>query len=201
MPIAPLTLFEQVGLSLTGTVRWGELPETSQPGVYAISLCADPSLNDGVLAVAPVDVLAVKRWIARVPTFCFRGECKPNAADVADFLGSYWIADESIVYIGKATSLRDRLRKFRSHVLGDRKPHAGGHWLKALSNPNGFFVHYCSCSTVAIAEHREDEALSIFKAQVSESSRQRIANPIPFANREHPKGARKQSEIARDVLR
>src|SRR4051812_27040174 len=132
MPISPVDLFERVRLSVAGTVRWGHVPATDEPGVYAISLCDDPSCNAGLLPQAPVDPARVAAWIARVPTFTYRGKAA-IATDVVAFLQTFWFPDESIVYIGKANCLSSRLQQYRGHKLGHRSPHAGGHWLKTLA--------------------------------------------------------------------
>jgi hypothetical protein len=200
MPITPAILFEQIGLSIDGTVDRGDLPNTDSPGVYAISLCRDPRCNDGLLPRAPIDVDKVKAWIKRVPTFCFRGHTSPKPRTVTDFLAQFWFCDESIVYIGKAKCLHKRLQNFRSHTLGNRSPHAGGHWVKTLSNLDRLFIHFCICQTVQVAEAKEDAALKLFKSQISPRRRRGIQNLIPFANRAHPHGSNKQDEIFNDVL-
>lgn len=200
MPIAPAMLFQKVGLSLAGTVPWGQSPSTDQPGVYAISLCSDPSSNGGLLPRAPIEIEKVQAWISRVPTFCYRGQMSPQPTVVAAFLNEFWIDDESIVYIGKATCLRKRLDQFRRHKLGNRSPHAGGHWIKTLANLGDLFIHYCICPTADAAESKEDEALALFKGQVSQRCRCALHNPIPFANRAHPPGVSKQKAICDDVL-
>lgn len=125
----------------------------------------------------------------------------PQASDVVEVLGSFWLIDEPIIYIGKASSLRQRLGQYFRHELGDRRPHAGGHWIKTLECLQSTFIHYAETATESDARKKEDDALTIFKAGVSSQHRSRITNPIPFANREHPRGSRKQRDIGHDVLR
>ena len=200
MPMAPTTLFQRVGLSVSGTVPWGSLPNTQAAGVYAVSLCSDPACNDGLIPEAPIDVQRVQAWIARVPTFEFRGQCGVGAQTVSDFLKLFWLSDESIVYIGKATCLHQRLGQYRGHKLGNRSPHAGGHWIKTLSNLDNLFIHFCACSTEEVAKAKEDALLGLFRDQVSPHHRVRLRNPIPFANRAHPDRNSKQADIRNDVL-
>lgn len=200
MPISPSVLFERVGIVVNGTVPWGSVPATDAPGIYAISLCADPTCNGELLADAPLDVSKVAAWLNRVPTFCFRGVVQPPAQIVADFLKTFWLEDESIIYIGKATRLRERLGQYRGHRLGDRRPHAGGHWIKTLSNLQELFIHFAVVDSESLAAAKEGEALARFKMQVSSRHRARLRNPIPFANRAHPSGNNKQHDIRADVL-
>jgi hypothetical protein len=146
----------------------------------------------------------VTNWIARVPTFRFNNAMQPSPQDVATFLARFWLPDENIVYIGKATCLRNRLGQFRRHRLGDRKPHAGGHWLKTLKNLNDLQIFFCECDSEALALAKESEALRTFVSQVSPTTRTLLynpSNPIPFANREFPKGTCKQAMICGDVIR
>lgn len=204
MPISPSELLVAVGRQVHGVVRWGTPIPSGAPGVYVISLSADPSSMSGVMKEAPIDPVLVAGWIERVPTFQLDGEDEPSVAAVVACLKEFWLPDETVVYIGKATHLRSRLRQFVGHRLGDRKPHAGGHWLKTLSNLADLHLVYCECGTVDEAEQLENLAIESFCRQVSESSKSRLPNPscpIPFANREYPQGTRKQRRIGRDVLR
>lgn len=201
MPVTPCSLFNQVGLSLAGTVPWGTKPAVEGPGVYTVSLSEDPSQLSGVLETAPVDVTTVGDWIERVPSYTFRGGAEPDPQEVTAFLSTFWIPDESIVYIGKATSLKKRLGQYFSHRLGNRSPHAGGHWVKTLTCLDHLYVHYAVVDTAEQGRDKEAEALQYFKAMVSPEHLDRLKNPIPFANREHPQGNRKQKAISKDVLR
>lgn len=197
-------LFEQVGLTVTESVRWGTVPKSAEAGVYAISLSADPSAHDAMLDAAPLDPKRITKWLSRVPALTLDGAANPTAHAVASALQQFWMPDENIVYIGKATSLKGRLRQFLGHVLGDRAPHAGGHWLKTLSASTPLHIHAATCATVREAEVAESRLMSEFMKQVSLRSRAHLRDcslAIPFANREYPKGCRKQNRIANDVRR
>lgn len=178
----------------------GDLPATDAPGVYAVSLSSNPLDNGGLLPKASINEARVRAWMDRVPAFCFRGRLNPDPAEVAEVLNEFWLPDENIVYIGKATCIRKRLDQLYRHKLGNRSPHAGGHWLKTLFNLGELYIHYCTCPTADTAERKEDEALAAFKAQVSARWRRRIQNAISFATRAHPAGFPKQREIRNDVL-
>lgn len=51
-------------------------------------------------------------------------------------LGEYWHANEKIVYVGKAKSLRRRLYQYYGTPLGSSRPHAGGYWIQTLKDLN-----------------------------------------------------------------
>lgn len=82
---------------------------------------------------------------------------------------SHWIADQEILYIGKATSLRDRLTQFYRHRHGDSSPHRGGQAIKLLTC--ALQVHW---GTVDACEVMEDRMIRLFLDAVGS---------LPFANR------------------
>ena len=96
------------------------------------------------------------------------------------------------MYVGLAgTSLRTRVRDYYKTPLGARRPHAGGWFLKTLSNINDLYVHYAQTDTPNAVE---DKMLRAFCAGVSERARAALhdpAHPFPFANLEWPPGFRK----------
>jgi hypothetical protein len=199
MPIAPETLFSQAGASYAGVTRWGVAPASTTPGVYALSLSNDPACGAGV-AVPAISSARVAAWIARVPAIRLDGEI-PRPTDVAAHIATYWHAGESIVYIGKATSLRRRLREYFSHTLGNRSPHAGGHWLKTLDNLGDLWIHFAECSDEPAARSIERDALAAFQRHVLSYSPRLDASPrraIPFANRAY--GGRKQTRLSPETL-
>lgn len=204
MPIAPAELLAAVGLSVKGTVIWGDGVPSTSPGVYAISLGDDPTRNSPLLPSAPLSLDAIRRWIAYVPGFQFDRCQRPTAEVVGDFLKQFWLPDESVVYVGKATCLQERLGQFRGHTLGNRSPHAGGHWLKALSNLNELYVHFAECDSADEAESLEGRTLDVFMQQVSARTLQRLCNPelpLPFANAKSSVGKLKQRRLSRCVHR
>lgn len=200
MSISPGLLFEHIGLTIAGSTPWGTVHETNRPGIYAVSMNNDPWDNSPHPGNAPISEQLVAEWIDAVPTFALRGSFSPRPRDVVQTLERFWLNDETVIYIGKATSLQRRLSQFYRHKLGRRRPHAGGHWLKALDCLSELFVHYAEVVTAADALLNEDAALNVFKNQVSDFQRDRLENPIPFANLEHPKGGRKQTEIKGSIL-
>lgn len=190
MPTAPKELFERHGYAWAGAVPWGTRPRTPRPGVYVVSLSPDPACATG----RPADLVAaakVAAWIARVPTLLLDGQ-RPDAATVVARLQSFWLEDEAIVYIGKATSLSNRVGQYYRTPLGDRKPHAGGHWIQTLFALDGLTVHYAEVLD-RDPEAAEHDMMRTFYEGVSPASRGRHPQPglaLPFANLEGPGGRR-----------
>jgi hypothetical protein len=91
---------------------------------------------------------------------------------------------------GMPTPLQSRIGAYYATPLGNRGPHAGGHWVKTLAVLSETFVHYAE---VADCEKAETTLLRAFSTRVSPATRQRIGEPsLPFANLEFPDGTRKQ---------
>ena len=203
MPSSACCVLDEIGLSVGGRIRWGEEVPSSMPGVYVVSLSHDPTANFGCLAEAPISLPAVEGWLAIVPSLSLDGVVQPPADRLADFLNSFWLPDEDIVYIGKATRLRSRLSQLFRHRLGDRRPHAGGHWVKTLACLQKLHVYFSECESVEQAAAKETSALDAFVVRVSKETRALLPAPhlaIPFANREHPHGNRKQKRLSHDVV-
>ena len=115
-------------------------------------------------------------------------------------LSEFWLSDESTLYIGKTSSLRNRVRGYYKTPLGDRRPHAGGHWIKTLSLLSETFVYYAESPD---PEHAESRLIQAFVTRVSSSTKHRLRDaehPFPFANLEFPRGNRKDHGIAKSKL-
>ena len=202
MPTSPRGVLSQVGLPVTGSVGWGTSPPTDNAGVYVISFHADPDGAVG-LAEAPIEEATVAAWIQRVPSLMLDG-ARPQPAVLAQRLASYWLPDEAIVYVGKSTSLRQRLRQYYSTPLGDRRPHAGGHWIKTLENLRSLTVHYAETGAGTDPEDVERRMLTTFAREVSAPTRSAHPQPdlaIPFANLEMKGVGRRNHGIQNAVLR
>ena len=96
MPTPVTDILSKLGLSLDGHVQWGQRIPSQQPGIYFVSLSANPSLNLGLLEQAPVSQDAVEKWLADVPSLALCGVVQPHAKDVVDFLKGFWLPDENI---------------------------------------------------------------------------------------------------------
>ena len=198
MPSTVRSIFEVADIEITGKARWGETVRSRSTGVYVVSMSADPAQNLGVRAQAPISVAALRQWLAKVPAMQLDGYPNPQPAALAIRLADFWLADESILYIGMTTArLGGRIRQYYTTPLGARKPHAGGHWLKTLALLDELYVYYGECSEPDLGEQ---SLLARFITSVSPQTRAGLRDPerpFPFANLEFPKGNRKDHGISK----
>ena len=200
MPSTVTRLFESVGLSVGGCVQWKTPIPVRASGVYVVSISDDPSRGNGLLRRAPVDPSAVGAWLGRVPSLRIDGAKCVGADELCHRLASFWLSDENIVYIGKATSLRSRVGDYYRTPLGEPRPHAGGHWVKTLSCLPILRVYFRETSAYEAAEQ---SLLGAFMQGASNTARKSILDPslpIPFANLEFPAGIRKKHGISGSKL-
>jgi len=205
MPISVTNLLQQNGLSTVGlkTVRWGNNPTSSQVGIYIVSTSQNPTANDNLFASAPIDNNILKFWLNKVATLQIDGNASPTVSQLRDRLNQFWLPDESILYIGQTESskgITGRVSQYYRTELGERKPHAGGHWLKTLSILNQLFVHYFPDNTPTPTE---ENLLRTFVKQVSKQTLTNLRDknlPLPFANLELEKGNRKNHGISKSKL-
>ncbi|TVQ82260.1 MAG: GIY-YIG nuclease family protein, partial [Phycisphaeraceae bacterium] len=179
-----------------GTHQWGVPVASTRPGIYIISLCPGPD-SLAALPSAPIDLTLIERWIGRVPRMVLDRQ-RPTISVLAEYLRSFWLPDEPILYIGTATSLRSRLNQFVNHTLGDRAPHKGGHWLKTLNILDELHIHYAVATSPDHALDLESRAIRLFSEHVSDASRANLPRPevaIPFANMRDHIRRRKQSRL------
>jgi hypothetical protein len=184
VPTTIADAFSTVGLIREGVVRWGTKPTTSEPGVYVVSLTERLDTCDGKSTEAPLSEAEFQRWLAKRRELTLDG-LRPTVPQLMDRIRRFWIPDEVILYIGLAgTSLSTRLGQYYTTPLGDRSPHAGGYFIKLLSNFNQLWVHHARYPDPELAE---DRMLRRFCEHVSQDSRRALldpAHPFPFANLE-----------------
>src|SRR3954471_13693350 len=87
-------LLKDLGLLVDGPQLWSRQVPSSKPGVFVIELPRE--LHD-----APVDIVAVRRWLERVATMTLVG-AKPTAEEIAKRLHAFWLPDEPILYVGRS---------------------------------------------------------------------------------------------------
>lgn len=191
MPTTIVDAFSAAGLARRGVVKWGTKPDASDSGVYIVALTASPDSFDGQLIDAPLEAAEFQRWLDACPELTLDGN-RPTPQQLTARIRRFWIPDEVILYIGLAgTSLSERVGQYYKTPIGKRSPHAGGYFLKLLSDRNQLWVHYAECSNFEAAERR---MLQRFCANVSRDSMQALhdpTHPFPFANLESPRGTRK----------
>lgn len=175
MPVSIRALFSSVGLIPSSAVPWGEPVESRQPGVYVVSLTPDSDLLTGTQRVAPISLTGLQ---AVCSTFTVDG-AETTACALAQRISEYWLADEVVLYIGRAARLRRRVRDFTRTELGDHGPHAGGYFVRALEPEVDLWIFYAECAEPARTEAR---MLAYFSAQ----SGGRVP-VLPFANLEYRK--------------
>lgn len=198
MPMTPNHIFQKIGVHPSCVTRWGERVPVRGPGVYLVSRSRDGNASPRCQR-CPFDHGVLADWIKRAPDMRLN-EAVPTPAALDDYLSGFWHADEAIVYIGQATGLGARLEQFFRHRLGDRRPHAGGHWLKTLSHEN-LWIHAAACRSARDAIRLESLALDLFQAAVLSVRPELVATParaIPFANRAH--NGRKQTLLTKQTI-
>lgn len=202
MPTSVRKLFSSVSLSINGQVRWGQPIKDTYAGVYVVAVTSNPDDEKNIYGSnPPIDLNILKTWIDTVPTLRVDG-VRPTPAILKERLERFWLPDEPILYIGMAgTSLRTRVRQYYNTPLGDRRPHAGGHWLKTLSVLDSLSVFWATTSNPNQVEH---DLLREFTRGVSSNTLSVLMDPIrpfPFANLEFPKGNKKNHSITGSVNR
>ena len=173
-------------------VSWGIPVPVAGPGIYLVSLDERSDSVEAVLPAAPISIERVARWLSERPDLALDGG-RPSPSELVERLSRFWLPDEDILYAGLAgTSISTRVRQYYTTPLGARSPHAGGHWLKTLTNLEELFVHYAPAPDPNSAERA---MLNRFCVKVSEETREALfdpARPLPFANLDWPgRGAKR----------
>jgi hypothetical protein len=188
--------------SLVKTVRWGESVKHTVAGLYFVSTC--PTLDTGFyMDNALLDIAKLSKWIDKVGTIAIDGTVVTNEGELEQRLKRFWLRDENILYIGKAKNtvgIRTRVNQYYNTELGEKKPHAGGHWIKTLGNLGDLWVH-----SIPVQDEleKEKQLLRGFMDNVSVDVLKTIGDidlPLPFANIEYDKRLRKKHGISRYTL-
>ena len=185
-------LLRSVGLTADGPAVLGRrIPAPNAKGVYVVELSAP-------LARAPIDLNVVGRWIDRVPTLRVDGE-RPTGKQLSARLAAFWLPSQPVLFLGAATSIAGRILALERHVLGDPRPHAAGHWLKAI-RPDGLRVWW---ATTDAPDEYEDGLFEAFAATIPDAEKAALPAPaplLPFANLRNATGARKATGITGSTL-
>ena len=186
-------LLREIGLRPDGPVLWGRPLTTRAPGLYLVELA-------GPLSRPPIELTRVGKWIERVPDLRLDGE-HPTSKALAARLVSLWLPSSVVLYAGAtAGSLGGRVLALAHHVLGDRRPHADGHWLHLLSGVERTRIWFAETDA---PEEYLDALLDAFAASGGPSlppGRPDGALVLPWANLRRPTGERQVHGITGSVL-
>ena len=171
-----------------GPAVWGRPVQAQGPGVFVVEAPAP-------LASAPIELTRVGKWIERVETLRLDGEV-PTSKAVAARLGSFWLPSQTVLFIGSSeVSVARRVAAIAKTELGDRRPAAGGHWLKTLRSLDGLKVWWAA---TAATEEYEDALLAAFAAGVPEADLAPLPDRsviLPWANLRSASGERKATGL------
>ena len=171
-----------------GPAVWGRPVQAQGPGVFVVEAPAP-------LPSAPIELTRVGKWIERVEGLRLDGEVATSKA-LAARLGSFWLPSQTILYIGTSdASVARRVAAMAKTELGDRRPAAGGHWLKTLRSLDGLKVWWAA---TAATEEYEDALLAAFAAGVPEADLAALPDRsvvLPWANLRRPTGERKATGL------
>jgi transcription elongation factor GreA len=187
------SLLRSVGLMADGPGQWGRPVPAAGPGVFIIELAAPQP-------TAPIELTRVGKWIERVETLRLDGG-RPTSKALVARLGAFWLPAQTVLYVGASeASVRRRVAAMAATELGDRRPYAGGHWLKTLRNVDAARIWWAS--TTATEEY-EDALLDAFGAGVTDDERTGLPDRtviLPFANLRRGSGERKATGLTGALL-
>jgi transcription elongation factor GreA len=192
-PLGAAELLRSVGLLADGPATLGIPVRSDRPGVYIVEL---PTPQ----AAAPIDFNAIGRWIEHVPGLTLDG-ARPTGRELAARLHGFWLSDQRVLYVGmSAQSIGARIGAFQRTPLGDRKPYAGGYWLKTLTGLDRLRIWWAETDA---AEEYEDALLEAFVASVPPEAAGQLHDPevvLPFANLQTAAHVRKRHGIGGALL-
>src|SRR6185437_1854429 len=176
MPSTISKLLRSVGLKPSAApVRWGADVPLRAPGVYIVSMSKSASSNKRTRRRPPFDLSKFTAWIQRAPALRIDGAVCDDPKLLRNRLASFWMPDETILYIGVTTALvSKRLRAFYRTSLGKRGPHAGGHWIKTLTILGDTYVHFAQTANGKEAETKERALIEAFARCVSSATKRRL---------------------------
>jgi transcription elongation factor GreA len=187
------SLLRSVGLLADGPAVWGRPVQAGGPGVFVVEAPAP-------LATAPIELTRVGKWVERVDTLRLDGEV-PTSKALAARLASFWLPSQTVLYIGASdVSIARRVAAIGRTELGDRRPAAGGHWLKTLRSLDGFTVWWAATEAT---EEYEDALLAAFAAGVPGSDVAGLPDRtvvLPWANLRRPTGERKATGLTGSLI-
>ncbi len=168
-----------------------------------------PARSAGVFVVelpaaqtsAPIELARVGKWLEHVPDLTLDAT-RPSSRALVARLASFWLPSQVVLYIGAtAASIGGRIAAMDRTILGDRRPHSGGHWLHTLRALPSTRVWWAATEAV---EEYEDALLSAFAASVPVAEAAALPDGgtlvLPFANLRRPTGERRATGLAGSLL-
>jgi transcription elongation factor GreA len=187
-PRSAVALIRSLDLLPDGPVVWGQAVTSRSPGIFLVEV---PTRTD----TAPVDIVAVRDWLERVPGLRVDGE-RPTASELVARLDTFWLPQETVVYVGRTSkSLAARVASLLHTPLGDRKPHPGGHWLWTLRDLSKVRIWWAETDA---PEEYEDGMAAAIAADVEAPVASALAEfgpVLPWANMASATGEVKRTGI------
>jgi len=186
-------LLRTVGLLADGPVVWGRPLGSRTGGIFVVEL-PEPK------PIAPIELTLIGKWLEHVPDLRLDGE-HPTSKTLAARLAAFWLPSATVVYVGVTDgSIGGRVEAIRNTVLGDRRPHGGGHWLHTLRGLERARIWWAP--TDAVVEY-EDAVLEAFAATIPAAERAALPDTkivLPFANLRTATGERKRTGLANSLI-
>jgi transcription elongation factor GreA len=152
------------------------------------------------LPAAPIELTRVGKWIERVETLRL-DSARPTSKALASRLSAFWLPSQTVLFIGSSdASIGRRLAAMARTELGDRRPYAGGHWLRTLRGLDGLRIWW---SPTDATEEYEDALLEAFAGRVPAAERAALPDRevvLPFANLRRADGQRKATGLTGFLL-
>ena len=180
MSVSIQYLANRFATSYHGPIKWGNDLLTSKGGVYMATL---PFKTNEFRYNAE----AIDNWIVSA-------SLTMTKAQIVTLLSSYWLHDETIVYIGSANhmqTIRNRVYDYYGTPLGvskGRYTHAGGEWIKTLKDLNEIEIYWIddipsSFATPALLEDAMITEFATVTTSIYPSSPRYPGLCLPYANR------------------
>jgi transcription elongation factor GreA len=188
--LAASELLKGLGLLVDGPQLWSRPVNSRAPGVFVVELSSP-------LADAPIDIVAIRRWLEHVPALTLDG-ARPTAEEVAKRLHELWLPGEPVLYVGRSKQqIGARVNSIYATPLGDAKPSAAGHLLKTLSVLPELRIWWAETSA---HEEYEDALFTEIAARNESLGRDGAAGALlPFANLTTADGVARASGLANTV--
>jgi transcription elongation factor GreA len=184
-------LMRSLGLLVDGPAQWSRPVHSRAAGVFVVEL-------PGGLEEAPIDIVAVRRWLERVPDLRLDGEL-PTPQELGRRLATFWLPGEPILFVGRsAQSVGQRVAAMYATPLGDVRPYSAPYWLKTLSALSGLRVWWAETDA-------HEEYLDALLAAVGERNDPPVGapaeeRPLPFANLVSTAGVARQHGLTDALL-